>query len=220
MIFVLPVKDSQRRRRFPLMTLILAAANVYIFLKTALRLEFLSILQAYGFVPARPELRDVFSSMFLHANLAHLVGNLYFLYMFGTDVEDRLGRFRYLAVYLLCGAAAVVVQWWHTPFSPVPLIGASGAISGVSGLFLAYYPLARMAWVFFFLVWPLFSIPAPAFLVVGLWFVEQWWMATLSDVFRSEQAGGVAFWAHVGGFLAGFSLSFVLGTRPRVPSRM
>jgi len=214
MFFILPTEEGRPPKRTPLTNLLLIGTNVYVFFHLAFSPSFERIVRHYGFVSAHPSLRDVFSSMFLHAGLAHLIGNMYFLYIFGDNVEDRLGRLKYLWVYLLSGCGAIFVQYLADPSSTLPLIGASGAISGVCALYMVMFPWNRMRLRFFFLIFPLFSIPTRAFFVVGFWFLEQYFMATLSPA----DAGGVAFWAHVGGFLTGILLFPLVNPRKKTLS--
>jgi len=213
-MFILPVEEGHPTRRFPLVNVLLIVANVWVFLKTAIHPAYERLVLTHGFIPAAPTLPDVATSMFLHGGLAHLAGNMYFLYVFGDNVEDRLGRGRFLLFYFLCGLGAVFLQWWHDPFSPVPMIGASGAISGVCALYMLMFPNVPFRWVFFFIVWPLFSIPTNALMVVGLWFAQQYLMAVWTP---ATVQGGVAFWAHVGGFATGVLL-FAFFT-PKAPKR-
>lgn len=202
MFFVLPIEEGKPPRKFPLVNFFLIFLNVYVFLKIATKPYFEMYLWQHGFIPAHPHFQDVVTSMFLHAGLAHLLGNMYFLYVFGANVEDRLGKFAYAAAYILCGFGAAYLQYSVNPHSTLPMIGASGAISGVCALYMVMFPWAKMRWQFFFLIFPIFSIPSRAVFVVGLWFVEQYLMATWTPA----ALGGVAFWAHVGGFLTGLIL--------------
>jgi len=206
LFFFLPVQEGNPPKRFPLVNVLLIVLNSYIFFKTALQPAFEKIIWHYGFTPAHPHFQNVFSSMFLHASLLHLVGNMYFLYVFGDNVEDRMGRFNYLLAYFLSGLGACYLQYLVDPHSTLPLVGASGAISGICALYMVIFPWQKMRLQFFFLIFPIFSIPARAFFVVGIWFLEQYFMAATSD----PHMGGVAFWAHVGGFLTGIALSFFL----------
>ena len=202
MFFVLPVDEGKPEKKFHFANIILIFLNVYFFFKTATQYSFESIVRHHGFIPAHPHLTDAVSSMFLHAGFAHLIGNIYFLYVFGNKVEARLGKGLYLLAYFLCGFGAIFLQWYISPHSTLPMIGASGAISGVCALYVLMFPWQKMRWQFFFLIFPIFAIPTRAFFVVGLWFMEQYLMASLSPV----EAGGVAFWAHVGGFLTGLAI--------------
>lgn len=193
------------------------------------------IVALYGFVPAVlfgfepapaalgvPVWATVVTSMFLHGGFGHLLGNMLFLYIFGNNVEISMGRLRYLLFYLLCGMVAAGTQGLFAPTSMIPLIGASGAISGVLGAYLLLYPYARVRVLILFLPIPIFRIlQIPAVIVLGFWFVLQFISALWSEV----GSGGVAFWAHVSGFVAGVVLvalfkraDVVLFQRP-IPSR-
>lgn len=202
MFFFLPVQEGNPPKKFPLANVLLITLNCYVFFKTAMRYNFEHIIWTYGFTPAHPHFGNVFSSMFLHAGLLHLIGNMYFLYVFGDNVEDRLGRFNYLLAYFLSGIGACYLQYTVDPHSTLPLVGASGAISGICALYMVLFPWQKMRLQFFFIIFPIFSIPARAFFVVGIWFLEQYFMAAVSN----PSMGGVAFWAHVGGFLTGILL--------------
>ena len=171
---------------------------------------------SYGFIPAvlfgdaelPPELAAVpavgtlFTSMFLHGGLMHLAGNMLYLWVFGNNVEDNLGHVRFLIFYLLCGVAAAFAQALPDPASEIPMIGASGAISGVLGAYLILYPHARVHVLIPFVI--LFLHTVRAGWLLGFWFVFQ----LLSGLLGDASAGGVAFWAHVGGFVAGMVLVF------------
>ncbi len=156
------------------------------------------------------QISHVVTSMFLHGSWMHLLGNLWFLWIFGNNIEDAMGRLRFLVFYPLCGIAAALAQVALTPGSPVPMVGASGAISGVMGAYIVLYPRVRV-----FALLPLgfymTSIALPAWSMLGYWFLIQV-VSGLADLTRN-QGGGVAFWAHLGGFLAGV-LSIKLFTRP------
>ena len=146
------------------------------------------------------------TSMFLHGSWGHLLGNSLFLWVFGNNVEDSMGRFRFLVFYLVCGVAAAAVHVVLDPASPVPTVGASGAISGILGAYLLLYPRVRVRMLFFFLVF-FRVIPIPAWLVLLWWFL--WQVVTgLPELSRVDTnvSGGVAVWAHIGGFIAGVML--------------
>ena len=201
-MFILPVQEGNPPKKFPLVNVLLILLNIYVFIKAAFQPSFEQFVFKYGFIPLHPHLANVFSSMFLHAGPWHLIGNMYFLFVFGDNVEDRLGRLRYLLAYFLSGIGACYLQYAVDPLSRLPLVGASGAISGVCALYVVMFPWQKMRLQFFFLVFPIFSIGTRAFFVVGFWFLEQYFMATHVD----SSMGGVAFWAHVGGFLTGILL--------------
>ncbi len=152
--------------------------------------------------------------MFVHGGLAHLAGNMLFLWIFGDNVEDRLGHGRFLAFYLTCGVAAALAQTALDPSSPVPMVGASGAIAGVMGAYLVMYPQSRVLMLFPF---PLMLFEVPAIVFLALWFVVQFisGLGSLATIGAGDLTGGVAFWAHVVGFAAGLVL-----VRPmRLPAR-
>jgi rhomboid family protein len=171
-LFILPIEEGNPPRKFPLVNLSLIALNTYIFFMTALNPAFERILWRNGFVPAHPRFHNVLTSMFLHAGLAHLAGNMYFLYVFGNSVENRLGKLNYLAAYLFAGFGACWLQYRVDPHSTLPMIGASGAISGICGLYMLMFPWQKMRLQFFFLIFPIFAIPARAFFVVGFWILS------------------------------------------------
>ncbi|MFN2375007.1 MAG: rhomboid family intramembrane serine protease [Candidatus Binatia bacterium] len=155
--------------------------------------------------PAAANWASPFTSMFLHGGWMHLIGNMWFLWVFGNNVEDSMGRARFVAFYLLCGLAAAAAQVFVHPSSPVPMVGASGAIGGVMGAYAVLYPHARVQML---LVLGFFVTRAvvPAYVVLGYWFLLQI-LGSLPAV--EGEGGGVAFWAHLGGFVAGLLLSFV-----------
>ena len=202
MFWFLPVQEGNPPRKFSLANVLLISLNFYVFFKTYFRPSFERIVWHYGFTPAHPHFQNVISSMFLHVGFAHILGNMYFLYVFGDNVEERLGKVNYLIAYLVSGFGACYLQYSVDPHSALPLVGASGAISGICALYMMMFPWQKMKLQFFFLIFPIFGIPARAFLVVGFWFLEQYLMALGSD----PAMGGVAFWAHVGGFLTGIVL--------------
>jgi membrane associated rhomboid family serine protease len=147
------------------------------------------------------QLSHLLTHMFLHGSWLHLIGNMWFLWLFGNNVEDSMGRLRFIAFYLLTGLAAALGQIITAPDSVIPMVGASGAISGVMGAYLILYPRVRvyvLVPIFVFLT----SIALPAWMMLGYWFLIQ----LVSGLLASDEVGGVAFWAHVGGFVAGIAL--------------
>lgn len=212
-----PIRDSIRPRRFPWVTVVLIAANLAAFVwQVQLGAALEPFVVRHAVVPARltgalvtgglpTQGLTIFTSMFLHGDLLHFCGNMWFLWIFGDNVEDRLGRLGFVAFYLACGAAAALSQVAFAPDSAVPMIGASGAIAGVLGAYLRLYPSARvLALVPIFLFIQFVEVPAVVFL--GLWFALQ----ILSSFVGSA---GVAWWAHIAGFVAGLLLS-LLASRP------
>lgn len=150
-----------------------------------------------------------FASMFMHGNLMHLLSNMWFLWIFGDNVEDRLGRLPYLVFYLLGGMAAMACQWLHDAHSTVPVVGASGAVAAVLGAYVSTWPRARIRSLVFLVVF-VFVVELPALVVLGGWFLLQLLEAARPQEFGLE--GGVAWWAHIGGFLAGLILMPLLST--------
>ena len=225
---MLPLKDDQPSYSTPYVNWFLIGLNILIFLFQATLDPRSSKLLAeqFGEVPShlaafvagshRYTLPQVvlpfFTSMFLHGGWAHVLGNMWFLYIFGDNVEDYLGHFKYLVFYLMSGLIAMGTQVAIYPHSNVPTIGASGAIAGVLGAYFVLYPRARvLTWFFVFIIY------IPAWFVLGEWFVMQflYGTASLSAAQAGRDLGGVAFWAHVGGFVAGVVLIKVLPARPR-----
>ena len=160
------------------------------------------------------------TSMFLHGSWGHILGNVLFFWVFGNNIEDSMGALRFLVFYLLCGLAAVAAHVFVQPGSPVPTVGASGAISGVLGAYLVLYPRVRVNMLFWFLFF-IRVIPLPAWLVLIWWFGVQviTGLPELSPL-RSDVSGGVAVWAHVGGFVAGVVLVKVFESKRRVEARL
>ena len=162
-----------------------------------------------------PELRNVFTHMFLHGSWMHLLGNMWFLWLFGNNIEDSMSRPRFVAFYLLCGLAAAALQVFADPASGIPMVGASGAISGVMGAYLVLFPRVRVFTLVplgFFIT----RVALPAWAMLIYWMVLQF-VGGLSAI-GAEGEGGVAFWAHVGGFIAGVVLVKLFASRSRVSS--
>lgn len=216
-----PLQDDIPSRHFPLVNLGLIIVNILCFAyQLSLGQEGEGFIVAHGFVPARfvaeqagntvalGRYLPVFSAMFLHGGLIHIFSNLWMLWIFGDNVEDRLGHGRYLLFYLLCGVGAAFVQFWVNPQAQAPMIGASGAISGVLGAYFLLYPRARiLTFVPVFILFYLVEIPAYFF--IGLWFLMQFLQGTAQQLAAGRLIeGGVAWWAHVGGFVTGVILLY------------
>jgi len=216
---MIPLKDSNVRRTFPFITLGLIAINVIVFIHQVSlgpRAE-QAFVMTYGMVPAHLEaalqpdsnlsLSDAFipllTSMFLHGGWLHIIGNMWFLWIFGDNVEDELGHFQYLIFYLICGLGSGIAQLMFSWGSRVPAIGASGAISGVLGAYMIFFPGTQVLTLVPLLIF-FFTVRLPAIVFIGVWFVFQF-LSGVGSV-QSGQSGGVAWWAHVGGFLLGILL--------------
>jgi membrane associated rhomboid family serine protease len=209
---MLPLWDANPNRREPVMTVLLIAANLAVFaleIWLMLTKQMDPFIRDYALVPRRllahwddsAQWLTLFTHQFLHGGVAHVLGNCWFLWIFGKNVEDRLGPLQFLLFYLLSGLAAATLQVVVDPGSPVPMLGASGAISGVLGAYLLLFPTA---WIFTLVPWIVPIIPVPAFLFLVLWFVIQAFNGFGSLL--GGGSGGVAWWAHAGGFVAGMGL--------------
>jgi membrane associated rhomboid family serine protease len=203
---MIPLRDVIPSRTFPFFTIAFIVVNSVAFLfELSLPERALdSFLQVYGVVPVRFNWLAVLTSMFLHGGWLHFLGNMLYLWIFGDNVEDRLGHGRFVLFYLLCGAAAALAHVFMNPSSGIPTIGASGAIAGVMGAYFVLYPQSRvLALLPLFIFWEIIEVPAILFL--GIWFLMQFFSGVGSIAADAVQTGGVAFWAHVAGFLAGIA---------------
>jgi membrane associated rhomboid family serine protease len=211
-----PIADVIPSRTTPFVTIGLIALNAVAFLyELTLRDYDLQLfVLSFGVVPAYFSWASVLTSMFLHGGWLHFLGNMLYLWIFGDNVEDRLGHGWYLVFYLACGAAAAVGQTATHPYSLVPMIGASGAIAGVMGAYFVLFPHSRvLTGVFIFLFFDVIEIPAIFFL--GIWFMMQFFSG-FGSIGTDAATGGVAFWAHVFGFIAGALVGGLwrMGERP------
>lgn len=204
---MIPIKDVIPSRTTPVVTITLIAANTLVFLYQLglAPAELEAFVFAFGLIPAHFTVATMFSSMFVHAGLGHAGGNLLYLWIFGDNIEDRLGHGRFLVFYLATGVVAALSQMAMDPGSRIPMVGASGAIAGVMGGYLVLYPHSRVLTLFPF---PLMLFEVPAVFFLGLWFVIQFvsGLGSLAAATEAGLPGGVAFWAHVMGFVAGVVL--------------
>jgi membrane associated rhomboid family serine protease len=216
---MIPLKDDIPARRFPVVNIGLIGVNIIVFLfELASGPHIDRVIMRFGFVPARfssmyswdyldlTRYTTVFTSLFLHGSLFHILANMWVLGIFGDNVEDCMGRLRYLIFFFLCGIASVVAQALSNPDSTLPLVGASGAISGVLGAYFLTYPRARiLTLVPIFILF--YMIDIPAFIFLGFWFLIQFVSGYVSMMAKdAATGGGIAWWAHVGGFGAGVVL--------------
>jgi hypothetical protein len=225
---MLPIKDDQPRFSTPFINYFLIGLNLLIFLfESSLAPDSLKIFfNQFAIIPAHLSafltgspnysllavVLPFFTSMFLHGSWMHIIGNMWFLYIFGDNVEDYLGHFNYLTFYLISGLIAMGCQVAMDIHSRVPNLGASGAIAGVLGAYFVLYPRARvLTWLFVFVVY------IPAWVILGYWFVFQFVSGAVTSVVYEGRStgGGIAFWAHVGGFIAGLALIKVFPQRRR-----
>jgi membrane associated rhomboid family serine protease len=216
---MIPLYDTVRTRRFPVINLLLIAANVLVFFyESQLSPSALErFIFTWGMVPARltsdpaSAWPTIFTAMFMHGGWFHLLSNMWFLFIFGDNVEARLGGIRYLIFYLLSGVAAVLLQTYLLPTSQVPMIGASGAIAGVLGAYLVLFPRSRIAsLVPILFIFTIIEIPAVIFLI--FWFITQLYSGLFA--MQGANASGIAWWAHIGGFAFGIIMTFFFARRP------
>ena len=217
---MIPLRDTQPSHSKPLMTAVFIALNVIVFFYqlSLNRFELNHFIAAYGVVPDRYETADLFTSMFLHGGWMHLIGNMWFLWIYGDNVEDILGHWKYAIFYLACGAAAALVHVWMNPYSRIPTVGASGAIAGVMGAYMIKFPHSKIITlvpIFVFFT----TMEIPALIILLYWFVIQVFSGIGSIGYSNISRGGVAWFAHVGGFLAGVLLVKLLGARERFRNR-
>jgi membrane associated rhomboid family serine protease len=215
---MIPLRDNNPRRGgFPFVNVSIIVANILMFfwqLSLGPRLE--GTIASIGFVPSEffapggtaEGTFNILTSMFLHGGWLHLGGNMLYLWIFGDNIEDRMGHARYLVFYLLCGYAAALTHAFFNATSSLPAIGASGAVAGILGAYMILFPRAHVMTLIpfgFFIA----MRELPALLVLGLWFVMQLFTGVASIGVATAQTGGVAWWAHIGGFVAGLALIFV-----------
>jgi membrane associated rhomboid family serine protease len=224
---MIPIRDDQPRFSTPFVNYFLVALNVVVYLfEYSLELQspraYSSLFFEFGLIPhtfarelsaghgAGPAVAiiPIFTSMFLHGSLFHLIGNMLFLWIYGDNIEDYLGHFKYLVFYLLCGAAAAITHVAVNFGSRTPTVGASGAIAGVMGAYFLLYPRARV------LTWfpPIFFFYLPAWITLGYWFVMEFFAGASAPVVQAE-GSALAVWAHIGGFVAGLIMIKVFPER-------
>ena len=217
---MIPLKDDNPRLAFPLINTLLIVANVVVFLHQILlpKAAALAFIHTYGAIPGLitqgSHYSTLFTSMFLHGGILHIAGNMLYLFIFGDNIEGLMGSARYAIFYVLCGLGAA---WSHILFDPtsnLPMVGASGAISGVMGAYMVSYPKARVLVLFPIFIFYVTTFHVPALVVLGLWFLNQ----VVSGLVFSDSGmgqGGVAWFAHIGGFVIGLVLVKVFAKKSR-----
>ena len=211
-----PIRDTQPSDSRPVVTILIIVLNVLAFLYE-FSLDDNSrnyFIANYGLIPDRLHASALLTSMFLHGGWMHIIGNMWFLWIFGDNVEDVMGHGKYLIFYLLCGIAAGMTQVMFNPYSRLPMVGASGAIAGVMGAYLIKFPQSRIVTVVFIFIF-LTRIEVPAVLMLLYWFFIQLFSGFGSIGYSQANQGGTAFFAHIGGFIAGMILVKLLGTREK-----
>ena len=207
-----PIRDTQPSYSTPVVTVVLIVINILVFL-----FEFSldpysqnALIFTYGLVPDRFHFTNVLTSMFLHGGWMHVLGNMWFLWIFGDNIEDILGHGKFVLFYLLCGIAAAMTQTYLSLDSRVPMVGASGAIAGVMGAYLVKFPRSRIYSLVFYIF--ITTIEVPAWLMLIYWFFIQF-ISGLGSLAAPTAQGGTAFFAHVGGFVAGIGLIYLMGAK-------
>jgi membrane associated rhomboid family serine protease len=219
---LIPIRDKPSTKSFPLITVLLVAANFVVFFLELTSPSVEEFILTYALVPAEVDFNDVYSlipfftSMFLHAGWFHLLGNMWFLWIFGDNVEGKFGKINFVLFYLGMGFLAGLTQYLINTNSFLPILGASGAIAGVLGAYLYFFPRAKVENLF-----PLLGLPIvfdlPAYAVLLLWLFVQFVSGTFTIIQDEVATGGVAYWAHISGFFGGLFLSWLgrLLTSPR-----
>ncbi|MCP4020572.1 MAG: rhomboid family intramembrane serine protease [Desulfobacteraceae bacterium] len=221
---MIPVRDTQPSECFPIVTYTIMGLNLLVFLFQFYYAGFQNeqFYFIYGLVPAKYTIQEIsmyfpfsnqvisiFTYMFLHGGFIHFIGNMWTLYIFGDNVEDHLGSMRYLGFYILCGLISGLAHFLLNPFSKIPTIGASGAIAGVMGAYFLLYPRSRILTIIPIIIIPWF-LEIPAYIFLGVWFLIQFFNAAIIDTGAS-----IAWWAHIGGFIAGIVLVLFLKKLPK-----
>jgi membrane associated rhomboid family serine protease len=235
---VFPLKDNIPTERFPVVTVTLIVINFLVYFLWqkggilsgpddcnvvnygAIPFEFTHLGEQVAFRgcprPTAPTLLTAFTSMFMHGSIVHIGGNMLFLWIFGNNVEDSMGPVRFILFYLLAGIAALAAQIAVSPNAPIPTVGASGAVAGVLGGYILLYPRARVLTIIFIVFFFTF-IEIPAMFVLGFWFLQQIIFGSLDYLQPTGGGGGVAYFAHIGGFAFGLLMIKVFATRERKP---
>jgi membrane associated rhomboid family serine protease len=220
---MIPIRDRNPSGTFPFITIGIISVNVLIFLyQLSLGSDLVVFINQYGVVPIKvthyfqssglTSIETFFpfiSSTFLHGGFIHLIGNMWFLWIFGDNIEDRLGHFKYLIFYILCGAIASSAHVFFNSQSEVPCVGASGSIAAILGAYMVTFPRARVTTVipiFFFIQ----IIELPAVVVIGFWILIQFFSGAVSLTSSTSDGGGIAWWAHAGGFVSGIILFYII----------
>lgn len=221
---MIPLKDNIPSRRLPVMNVTLIVVNIIVFFyEISLGKEIEYLFYHFGIIPKvflenildaniSEAIIPVFTSMFLHGGILHLIGNMLFLWIFGDNVEDRLGHVNFLFFYIFCGIFAAIIHIITNPASSIPTIGASGAVAGVLGAYFILYPLARVS-TLVFIGFFLTVVHIPAIIFLGVWFLVQFFQGTLQFALLEKDIAGIAWWAHVGGFVCGMFLVTFFGKR-------
>lgn len=224
---MIPIRDTNPSQSFPVVTIMLIIVNAFIFMfERSLGRDLEIFLHHFALIPQKyfsltaqggfnymERCYPFITSQFLHGGWMHIIGNMWFLWIFGDNIEDRLGHFKFILFYLLCGVAAGVAHVYTNPTSSIPTVGASGAIAGVMGAYTILYPRARVLTLFVLFFFIRF-IEVPAFIFLGVWFLIQF-LSGAATMAAGGAHAGVAWWAHIGGFVIGVILVLFLPKKKR-----
>jgi membrane associated rhomboid family serine protease len=215
-----PLRDTQPSYSKPIVTVALIVINILVFLFEFSLDDYSknAFIGTFGLVPDRFHFANVLTSMFLHGGWMHVLGNMWFLWIFGDNIEDILGHGKYLLFYLLCGVGAAMTQVYFSPDSRVPMVGASGAIAGVMGAYMMKFPHSRIS-TLIFLAFFITTVEVPAWVMLIYWFFIQLISGVGSVGYSQVSQGGTAFLAHVGGFVAGIGLIYLMRPKERYSRR-
>jgi membrane associated rhomboid family serine protease len=215
-----PLRDTQPSYSKPIVTVALIVINILVFLFEFSLDDYSknAFIGTFGLVPDRFHFANVLTSMFLHGGWMHVLGNMWFLWIFGDNIEDILGHGKYLLFYLLCGVGAAMTQVYFSPDSRVPMVGASGAIAGVMGAYMMKFPHSRIN-TLIFLAFFITTVEVPAWVMLIYWFFIQLISGVGSVGYSQVSQGGTAFLAHVGGFVAGIGLIYLMRPKERYSRR-
>lgn len=214
-----PLRDTQPSYSKPIVTVALIVINVLVYLFEFSLDDYSknAFIGTFGLVPDRFHFANVLTSMFLHGGWVHVLGNMWFLWIFGDNIEDILGHGKYLLFYLLCGVGAAMTQVYFSPDSRVPMVGASGAIAGVMGAYMVKFPYSRIS-TLIFLAFFITTVEVPAWVMLIYWFFIQL-ISGVGSGYSQVSQGGTAFLAHVGGFVAGIGLIYLMRPKERYSRR-
>jgi hypothetical protein len=210
-----PIRDSHPTSRVPFINYLIILANILVFFVQFSGPDFEGFIFQYGFIPASfnffdlSTYKNIFSSIFMHGGVFHILSNMWFLHIFGDNIEDRFGHMHYLVFYLIGGFVAAMTQYFIASQSQVPMIGASGAVSAIAGAYFVLFKESRVkTLVTFFFIWDIIELPAT--FVLGYWFITQLFAGVGSLATVDVNQGGIAFFAHIGGFAYGWFLAKTL----------
>lgn len=214
-----PLRDTQPSYSKPIVTVALIVINILVYLFEFSLDDYSknAFIGTFGLVPDRFHFANVLTSMFLHGGWMHVLGNMWFLWIFGDNIEDILGHGKYLLFYLLCGVGAAMTQVYFSPDSRVPMVGASGAIAGVMGAYMVKFPYSRIS-TLIFLAFFITTVEVPAWVMLIYWFFIQL-ISGVGSGYSQVSQGGTAFLAHVGGFVAGIGLIYLMRPKERYSRR-